>query len=73
MYYEDHLPAHFHAYYNGYEATINISRADILKGSLPPRALLLVVEWTLENQASLMEDWNLAQRHQPLKWIPPLE
>ena len=73
MYYEDHLPAHFHAYYSGYEAQINIEDAQILKGYLPPRALLLVQEWAVENRESLIEDWELAQRHMPLKTIPPLE
>ncbi|MEO6831471.1 MAG: DUF4160 domain-containing protein [Chitinophagaceae bacterium] len=45
MYFGDHLPAHFHAQYGEDTAQIRISDFGIEEGSLPPKALSLVVEW----------------------------
>jgi hypothetical protein len=38
MYYDDHNPPHFHAYYGGHEAIISIETLEIMEGSLPKRA-----------------------------------
>ena len=73
MYYEEHGVPHFHAYYGGEEATIAIETLDVLGGRLPRRALALVLEWALEHRPSLREDWELAERHMPLKPIAPLQ
>ena len=45
IYFEDHPPPHFHARYAEFEALIRIDDFRVLRGSLPPRALGLVVEW----------------------------
>lgn len=45
MYYEDHLPAHFHAKYSGHRVLIDINTLSVFAGSFPPRALGLVIEW----------------------------
>lgn len=73
MYFGDHAPPHFHAIYGRYDAEIEISTGDILKGKLPRRAERLVREWRQEYQRELEENWNLARGHQPLRPIPPLE
>ena len=39
MYYEDHAPPHFHAYYGGDSAQIVIETLEVLAGQLPRRAL----------------------------------
>jgi hypothetical protein len=39
MYFNDHQPAHFHAYYGESEALIVIETLDTYAGSLPRRAL----------------------------------
>ncbi|WP_201764213.1 DUF4160 domain-containing protein [Mesotoga prima] len=44
MYYEDHLPSHFHAHYGEHEAIIEIESLAVIAGSLPHRALGLVIE-----------------------------
>jgi hypothetical protein len=36
------------------------------------RALGLVIEWALQHQDELLEDWELAQNDQPPKKIEPL-
>jgi Domain of unknown function (DUF4160) len=73
MYFLDHAPPHFHAIYGRYDAEIEITSGDILKGRLPRRAARLVWEWRQEYQRELEENWNLARAHQALRPIPPLE
>lgn len=45
MYADDHHPPHFHARYAGRAARIAIETHQVLAGSLPPKALALVIEW----------------------------
>ncbi len=73
MYYDDHNPPHFHAYYGGHEAIFSIETLEIMEGLLPKRAKALVIEWTLEHRQELLNDWKLAEQHQPLNKIAPLE
>ncbi|MBY4676820.1 DUF4160 domain-containing protein [Marinobacterium arenosum] len=73
MYYDDHNPPHFHAYYGEHEALISIETLEILDGSLPNRAKALVVEWAIEHRQELRDDWKLAEKHHPLNKIKPLE
>jgi hypothetical protein len=44
MFFDDHNPPHFHAYYNGEEIMININDGKV-KGQFPRRALKLVYSW----------------------------
>jgi len=44
MFYNEHNPPHFHAYYNEFEAEIEISTFRVLKGGLPRRIFALVIE-----------------------------
>lgn len=72
MFFNDHQPAHFHAEYAEFKATIDIRKLEILEGGLPRRALELVLDWAELHQDELIEDWNLCQtKHQPKK-IEPL-
>jgi hypothetical protein len=73
MYYNDHAPPHFHAKYGDHEALIRIDPLGILQGSLPPRALSLVMEWAAIHRDALLKDWKLAESQQKLEKIPPLE
>jgi len=73
MFVNDHPPAHFHSEYQGYEAVFDIHTLEILKGKIPKRARLLVVEWALEHRQELLDDWNKAQKQLPLHTIDPLE
>ena len=72
MYFDEHVPAHFHAYYGDESIAIEIETLRVLKGSLPPRVLGLVLEWASLHKAELLEDWVLAQAHKPLRDIKPL-
>ncbi len=73
MHYDDHAPPHFHVKYGEFEAMIRIEPLGILKSSLPPRALSLVMEWAVIHQNELMKDWKLAESYQKLEKIAPLE
>ncbi|MCT9015719.1 DUF4160 domain-containing protein [Cupriavidus gilardii] len=73
MYWRDHEPAHFHARYGDAEAIIRIDTLEVMAGSLPRRALALVLEWASAHRTELAEDWRLCRNHETPKPIPPLE
>lgn len=72
MFWGDHAPPHFHAVYGEFEATFDLRDLRVLRGSLPRRAMALVLEWAAEHRNELMEDWGLCSRMQPLNQIEPL-
>lgn len=72
MYFDDHPPPHFHARYGEHEAQILIATGEILHGSLPRRALKLVQEWTELHHDALINNWELAEREEPLVSIEAL-
>lgn len=72
MYYDDHPPPHFHAYYEDFEVQISIKTLEVLNGSFPPRALGMVIEWAFQYRKELQVNWDLAGKHFPLNKIRPL-
>ena len=72
MFWDDHNPPHFHARYGQHKAAIEIESLRILDGSLPPRALGLVVEWASQHLDELMKNWEEARNNKPLYKISPL-
>ena len=73
MFWADHAPPHFHALYAEFEALIDIRTLEVIRGSLPRRALALVLEWAALHREELMEDWNLCASKQAARRIQPLE
>jgi len=73
MYYNDHLPPHFHAKYAEYEARVSIETLEIKEGKLPRRALAMVLEWAALHRAELQANWERAREGQPLEKIEPLD
>ena len=73
MYYDDHNPPHFHARYGEHKVSVRIKDFVVLEGSLPPRVMGLVIEWTSLHRDELMADWERAKDNQPLAEIKPLE
>jgi len=73
MYWGDHSPPHFHALYAEYEVLIDIRTLEVMKGTMPRRALSLVLEWASQHRNELVEDWNLCEQNQSPKKISPLE
>ena len=72
MYQDDHGPPHFHARYGEFQARVAIADCEVLAGSLPPRALGMVVEWATSHRGELEHDWRLATSRLPLDRIDPL-
>jgi hypothetical protein len=72
MFYRDHAPPHFHAFYGDYHITVEIETC-VINGEFPKRALRHVLEWYDLHKGELAEDWELAQERKPLKKIHPLE
>ncbi|MFM9965069.1 MAG: DUF4160 domain-containing protein [Planctomycetaceae bacterium] len=52
---------------------MGITPISLLEGQLPRRALGLVVEWAVERQRQLTENWDLMRNDQPPNWIDPLD
>ena len=73
MYYDDHAPPHFHAYYGSDSAVIEIGTLLITRGRLPRRVGAMVLEWAAEHRVELLANWFRAQRREPLAPIEPLE
>lgn len=72
MFFDEHNPPHFHAFYGEYEALVEIRTLTVFAGHLPPRALGLVIEWATLHRDELLNDWNRAQLQQSLVKIEPL-
>ncbi|MCA9247110.1 MAG: DUF4160 domain-containing protein [Planctomycetales bacterium] len=73
MYFDDHPPPHFHAYYGEFAAKFDIETLEVAEGRLPRRAKALVLEWAAAHRDELRENWQLADRHETLHPIAPLE
>jgi hypothetical protein len=73
MFYADHDPAHFHALYGEQEALIEIETLALLRGSLPRRAMALVLEWAVAHRSELRQDWQRARAGETLAPIAPLD
>ena len=73
MYYREHGVPHFHAEYQGQQATFTFE-GEVLAGNLGSRnALRLIKEWTLARHEELAANWNRAEAGQPLERIAPLD
>ena len=72
MYPREHNPPHFHVFYSGHEAEVDISPIQISKGALPGRAASLVLEWTALHQQELMRAWEQRASGQKITPIAPL-
>lgn len=70
--YNDHVPPHFYAEYNGEKALVDIINVRIIKGYLPKRQLKLVLAWAEIHKDELMQNWELARNNQTLYRIAPL-
>jgi hypothetical protein len=73
MYFREHNPPHFHAYYGGKSAIINIQTLNVMEGDMSNRPLKFVLEWAEIHQEELLENWEMAQNRFPPKKIKPLE
>ena len=71
MYYDDHNPPHFHAFYNEYEAMFDFN-GNLLDGKLPKKELKLVEAWSIIHKKELEANWLLSKNCEKLFEIRPL-
>jgi hypothetical protein len=72
MFYDDHLPPHFHARLGGESIAIEID-GDGIRGSFPSSRLLLVFEWRDRHRDELRENWHRMQKALNPLPIEPLD
>lgn len=64
MYWREHPPAHFHAFYQGFEAMFSIDTGELVEGRMSPGPRRIIKEWTLRHQAELQVNWQKSKNHQ---------
>ena len=72
MFFNDHVPPHFHVEYAEFKATVDIVELRISGGKLPRRAQELVLDWAELHQNELLIDWQLCTIKQQPNPINPL-
>jgi hypothetical protein len=72
MFWNDHLPPHFHARYGEYAITVEID-SGIVEGKFPPRSLAHVLEWHRLHRDELRLAWERCRRGEAPPPISPLE
>ena len=72
MFFNDHVPPHFHVEYAEFKATVDIVELRISGGKLPRRAQELVLDWAELHQNELLIDWHLCTAKQQPNPINPL-
>ncbi len=72
MFFNDHVPPHFHVEYAEFKATVDILELIISSGKLPRRAQELVLDWAELHQNELLVDWQLCTAKQQPNPINPL-
>jgi hypothetical protein len=72
MFWNEHMPPHFHAEYGDRKVLIDIQHAAVIQGVFPFKQLKLVLAWCEIHQKELMQNWEYAQTHKELHRIDPL-
>jgi Domain of unknown function (DUF4160) len=66
MYWRDHPPAHFHAYYQGFEGLFSIDTGELIEGQMSVGSRRVLKAWTLRHQAELLGNWERCRLRQSL-------
>ena len=73
MFYREHGIAHFHAEYQGQQATFTLD-GELLAGALQSRtALHLIKEWAITHRVELEANWQRGRAGEPFERIAPLD
>jgi uncharacterized protein DUF4160 len=73
MFYQEHEPGHFHAEYQGQQATFLFSGETLAGEIRSGTARRLVREWAIEHRGELEANWARMKAGQALVGIRPLE
>ena len=55
IYWRDHMPPHFHAFYGGSEVLVSIEELEVLEGAIASKQLKMLLGWaarTIRNRAA---------------------
>jgi hypothetical protein len=72
MYFDEKLPAHFHAEFRDHTALFDLD-GNIIKGEFPIDKRKLVDAWTVLHKEELAADWELARDKENVMPIAPLK
>jgi len=73
MFYREHGVPHFHAEYQGQQATFTFD-GQVLAGAIRSRtALRLIEEWANSRRSELVANWDRVRVGAPLEKIEPLD
>lgn len=67
----EHNPPHFHATYQGHNATFTLE-GEMKEGNMPKKQQNLILAWATLHHDELVANWELAVEEQPLFKIDPL-
>ena len=70
MFWTEHNPPHFHAYYGDCKAVFDIKTGEKLKGKFPSKASKLVSDWAKERKTELLDNWKTMREEGYYKLIP---
>lgn len=73
IFYNEHLPPHFHATYGEYRVQIDINNISVLSGEMPRKGLNLILDWAEIHRNELLRIWNLSEQEKPLPKVEPLK
>ena len=68
-----HSLPHFHASYGEFEASIAIETGEVLKGTVPRRALLMILDWAALRRFELLAGWQALKEGRLPDKIAPLD
>jgi hypothetical protein len=72
MFWNEHMPPHFHAEYGENKILVDIQNGTVIKGVFPFKQLKLVLAWCEIHKEELLANWENASEHQELLRINPL-
>lgn len=73
MFYREHGIAHFHAEYQGQQATFTLE-GTVLAGAIrSPTALRLIQAWSTAHRDELQANWQRMKSGEPLERVEPLD
>ena len=73
IYWREHVPPHFHAFYGDNEVLVSIDELEVIEGTIPSKQLKMLLGWAAFHQDELRENWELAKNKQELFSIEPLK
>lgn len=72
MFWNEHMPPHFHAEYNDNKILVDIINGTVFKGIFPFKQLKIVLAWNEIHEKELLQNWDNALNNQKLNRINPL-